>query len=200
MRLPVIFLAIVAVSAFAACGGGGDNSSGSLACSPSPRPTPQVGTRANPVPICATLTTGDGWEITVLSTTPDGTAQVMAANQFDSTPVYGDQFFIATVQAKRTGTTAAIFAATSVLRSVGRTTDRDYSTFNNYCGVVPDKFLTTEPFPGEVVQGNVCWAVDSRDAPSLEMYYDPGPQLDQYQFGYPPIAASRPADGYMALH
>jgi hypothetical protein len=207
MRLPVIFLAIATVCALAACGGGGDNSSGSPTCSSSPRPTPQVGTRANPIPICATLTTGDGWEITVLSTTPDATAQVMAANQFNGAPAAGDQFFIATVQAKRTGTTAAIFNPDSVLRSVGGVTDRDYSTFRNICGSpdqppgvipvagigdvrpdeIPDAFLTTEPLPGEVVQGNVCWAVDRRDGASLEMYYQ-----------FPAGPEARPADGYVA--
>jgi hypothetical protein len=61
--------------------------------------------------------TTDGWEITVLSTTPDGTAQVMAENQFNSPPAVGDQFFIATVQAKYTGTTSKTFEPTPLFRT-----------------------------------------------------------------------------------
>lgn len=206
MRLPVIFLAIATVSVLAACGG---SSSGTLSSptnttitpsptvevtptpfvplptnTPSPPPTPEVGTRANPAPIGRTLNTTDGWSITVLSTIPDATAQVMAENQFNSPPAAGTQFFIATVQATYTGATSATFDASYGLRAVGAS-NVGYSSFTNQCGVIPTEFPQSEQFPGGVVQGNVCWAIKSSDAASLEMYYAP---------------ISAKSQVYMALH
>lgn len=125
---------------------------------PSAAPTaapPTVGTRDNPAPIGSVLDTGDGWHIQVLAVTPDALSAIMAENQFNDPPKAGTQFFMATVQATRTATDPDTFDGGYALRAVGPSSV-SYSTFDNYCGVVPDDIPSSEVFQGGVLQGNVC--------------------------------------------
>lgn len=140
---------------------------------PSPTPTPESGSsRENPVPFGQAVAWTNGWELKVVSAVPDGTAQVMAQNQFNDPAAAGSQFFLVTVSATYTGEGSKPFDASFSLRAVGPTSV-SYSTFENSCGVIPDAFPSSEVFTGGTVQGNICWEVKTEDAVALVMYYDP---------------------------
>jgi hypothetical protein len=134
---------------------------------PKRRPAPPAGsTRTTPIPLGTPATVGP-WQVTVLSSTPNATAQVLAENQFNDPPAPGTQFFIARVRATYTGPgSESIF----LQLSFGAVGDSNvaYTTFEDSCGVVPDELpKTTELFTGGTVEGNVCWAIRSGDASSL---------------------------------
>ncbi len=52
------------------------------------------------------------WEIRVLSITPDATQAVLSANQFNSDPRPGHQFYIARIAARYEGAGKGVFTAT----------------------------------------------------------------------------------------
>ena len=108
----------------------------------------------------------------VVSSTPDATAAVLAENQFNDPPKAGEQFFIARVTATYIGSGSDTFDGTFRLRAVGASAV-SYATFENSCGVIPDRISDAEVFTGGTITGNVCWAVRSSDATSLVLYDDP---------------------------
>jgi len=134
--------------------------------------TPKLGTRENPVAIGTIVAFTDGWKIKVVSAQPNANAAVAAENQFNKPPDSGAQFFIATVEATYTADGSKSFDASFALRAVGPSAV-GYSTFENSCGVIPDKLPSSEVFTGGTVQGSVCWEVKSEDAGALVMYYEP---------------------------
>jgi hypothetical protein len=132
-----------------------------------------LGSKPNPFPIGSPALYSDGWEITVLSTTPDATGQVLAHEPTNETPSAGWQFFVASVQVRYLGTQpAAAFAAGYSLRAVGQSGTL-YELAAN-CGVIPDEVPGDELEPGGALTGNVCWTVKAEDVPTLLMYYRPG--------------------------
>lgn len=139
---------------------------------PPPPPPPLLGTRENPYPLGAVVDLGDGWRMKVEGSTPDATAAVMAENQFNDPPASGNQFFIARVTATYLGAGSDSFDGTFRLRAVGASAVA-YSTFQNYCGVVPDQISNTEVFTGGTISGNVCWQIRSIDATSLITFDEP---------------------------
>jgi len=136
-----------------------------------PPPAPAGTTRDNPLPVGSVGTSG-GWRITVLGTTPDATAAVLAENQFNDPPEPGSQFFIATVRASYVGDGSESFLGDFRLRAVGASAV-EYTTFENSCGVIPNPITSNDVFPGGTIEGNVCWQVRSSDASSLVMYDEP---------------------------
>lgn len=107
-----------------------------------------------------------------MSVTPNATAAVLAENQFNDPPQPGDQFFIARVSATYTGPGSSRFDGSFRLRAVGASAV-SYSTFNNSCGVIPDKLPDPEVFTGGTIEGNVCWEIRASDASSMVMFDDP---------------------------
>ncbi|MGD0953287.1 MAG: tetratricopeptide repeat protein [Methanotrichaceae archaeon] len=132
----------------------------------------QVGTRDDPIPIGTTVSLGDGWQITVMSVIPDATNIVLKENMFNKPPKPGDQFFIARVQVKYTGTNSAQFGGDYRLRAVGPS-NVGYSTFQNSPGVIPDPLLNSDVFTDGAIEGNVGWEIKSTDANALVMYDNP---------------------------
>ncbi len=149
---------------------------------PEPTPTQQPGedagetngdtSRNDPLPVDETIEVGD-YEVTVLSVIPDATDVVAAENQFNEPPAPGNQFFIARVSITYVGSATGNPSVDLNFQSVGDSS-ASYTTFTDYCGVIPDApFLTvTELFEGGSAEFNVCWAIDSDDAESLVMYVD----------------------------
>ncbi len=125
--------------------------------------------RDHPVPFG---TTGheQNWDVTVISTEPDATADVMAENRFNDPPEEGNQFYIATIRATYLGEGSQKFGGSYRLRSVGQT-GVSYTTFDTTnCGVIPDPISDNEVFQNGSVQGNICWQIRSADAASLQMF------------------------------
>ena len=163
---------------------------------PPPPPPPPVSTRENPVPVGTAAVLSDGWRLTVLSVTPNATAQVLEENRFNDPPAPGFQFFIATVRVTYTGSGSDTFSD-SRLRALGPSSV-SYSTYSdNRCGVIPNDFPSlTEVFSGGTISGNVCWSVKSSDAAALVMFDDePYEASDRVWFtltGLPPPPAAPP--------
>ena len=135
---------------------------------------PAIGSdRSVLAPKGSALSLGDGWYLSVVSYTPNATAAVMLENMFNSPPAAGFQFAIARIQATFTGAGSDTFDASFRMRSVGAA-NTSYSTFNDWCGVIPSEFPeSTSVFTGGAISGNVCWAIRTTDASSLAMYDDP---------------------------
>lgn len=131
-----------------------------------------VGTRENPVSMGTTVDLGDGWQIKVVNVIPDATDIILKENMFNKQPKPGDQFFIATVEAKYTGSDSATFDGRFRLRAVGPSSV-GYSTFENRPGVIPNPLPSSEVFTGGVISGNIGWEIKSSDANTLVMYDNP---------------------------
>lgn len=127
-------------------------------------------TRDSPLRIGETGVVGD-YEITVLSVQPNATDLVAAENEFNDPPAAGDQFFIARLSVTYRGSGTGNPSFDLNYQSVGESST-SYTTFTNSCGVVPDdpSLTVTDLFAGGTAEFNVCWAIDSDDANSVEMY------------------------------
>ena len=138
---------------------------------PPPPPPPALGSQANPFPIGAVADLFDGWQLTVLSVTPDANAQVLAADGFNDPPEPGKQFFIATVRATRTGDSPERFFASVRFRALGPSGVllAAYST-SNACGVIPNEVPFGPVVAGASISGNVCWEAPSAEVGSLVMF------------------------------
>jgi hypothetical protein len=133
---------------------------------------PDIGTRENPIPRGHSARLYDNWEVRVVRVIPDATSLVLAENIFNRPPARGKQFFIATVEATYRGPGSSRFDGSFRLRAVGPS-GVSYSTFNDFCGVIPDELPDPEVFTGGTIRGNVCWQVTAEDAGALLMYDDP---------------------------
>jgi len=176
---------VVVLLALGACGGGGDApGAGPPITSGLPGPgaattrRPEVtapsplGTRSEPVPVGAEVAFENGWTVKVLGTTPDGTAAVLAENQFNDPPAAGTQFYLVNVSAAYDGADSASPLGGLSFNALdrGNTQIRE-----GRCGVVPDPFDSfTEVFAGGSLTGNLCFAVSSERVDSLVMYVDAG--------------------------
>jgi hypothetical protein len=108
----------------------------------------------------------------VLSVIPDATNAVLRENQFNHPPKAGNQFFLARIQAKYTGSGSDTFGGSYRLRAVGPSSV-GYTTFENSAGVIPDPLPDSELFSDGVVEGYIGWEIKSSDANSLVMYDNP---------------------------
>lgn len=128
-----------------------------------------AGTREDPVPMGTAVDLGDGWQITVISSIPDATDIVMQENMFNDPPRKGNQFFLARIEAKYTGSGSDTFGGSYRLRAVGPSSI-GYTTYENSPGVIPDPLPNSEVFTGGTIVGNIGWEISSSDAASLVMY------------------------------
>jgi hypothetical protein len=131
-------------------------------------PSAQRGSRAAPVVRGeAGPVVGGGWDLRVVSTTPNANADVQRGNQFNDPPKQGTQYYIARVAITRTGSDPG--DPTNVeLRSIG-TGNVTYETSQDSCGVIPDAMPSKDIYPGGTVEASVCWQVQAGDAATLAM-------------------------------
>lgn len=116
-----------------------------------------VGTRSNPLAPGAAFRIGD-WELAVTSVEPDAAAVVSAENQFNDPPADGFRYVMFSVTATYVGAESGQPASDLSWAIVGSAGN----TFDDRCGVIPDDFTDgNETFPGGVVSGNVCVAVEA---------------------------------------
>lgn len=128
-----------------------------------------AGGRLNAYPMGTSSPLVDGWRMSVVSSLPDGDAEIAAENQFNDAPASGRQFFIVRVRATFTGEGSSGFDGGFRLLAVGDG-GNVYSTFEDSCGVVPDALSSAETFSGGTIEGNICFEVRSTDAPSLRVF------------------------------
>jgi hypothetical protein len=130
-------------------------------------PLPATGaTRGNPVLRGTVVPFAGGWNVQILSVTPNATSLVLAENQFNDAPAAGHQFFLARVSATYAGEAQARFDGSFRLRVVGDS-GVVLTTFSNSCGVIPDDLPDPEVFPGGTIVGNLCWEVPTTDVAGL---------------------------------
>ncbi len=133
---------------------------------------PASGTQVDLVPIGTYVELNAGWRVAVLGVTPDATGMVLAENQFNEPPDDGRQFFMAMTSVENTSDEPEYFPG-GVLFRVVNDAGREYTTFDDYCGVVPDSFSYEDIPAGEVVTGNFCWSVLKEDADALILHSTP---------------------------
>jgi hypothetical protein len=123
------------------------------------------------------------------STVPDGTQAELAANQFNSPPKPGRQFFLVYITATYTGPGSVkgftLFTSAG-LNAVGAS-NVSASADQGDCGVDPDPdlldtYFSSDIFTGGTIQGWTCFDVLSTDGTSLEMYNDPSGGGNRYWF------------------
>ena len=158
---------------------------------PSPTPVPPGST---PTPVCNPGLLGsrecplpfgipaevefeemDHWEITVLSTQPDATEDVLAYYSGNDPPADGNQFYMATIRAKYLGPDSTTFDGRYRLDALG--VGGVVYTYQTDCGYgIPDGLgVSNDPelFTGGTIEGSVCWEIASTDAESLVLIAEP---------------------------
>jgi len=149
------------------------------ACESVQRPGKCQGCRSNPIRIGVFHDIGRGWQLKVESVLPNATARILQFDRTNNPPKPNHQFFMVTVDAKRSGKGFGYLHPQFYLRAVGPS-GPEYSPFDDSCGTLPDPDLETDDrrvFHGTTISGNVCWEVKSSDAPKLMMVIGPGKQI-----------------------
>ena len=132
------------------------------------------GTRGAPYPVHATVAIpgSKGWKVRVNSSVPNGTAQVLAANEFNDKPKAGRQFFMINVTVSYTGKGSSQPLTGLTMKAVGHS-DVAYD-YQDDCGVLPNALDDTKTlFSGGRLTGNICFSVKKSDVPSLLLYVEP---------------------------
>jgi hypothetical protein len=128
---------------------------------------PPGSTSANPIPLGHAVTFKDGWNIKVVSTTFDATAQIVAIPG-NRPPPPGAQYTMVNLSATYTG------GGSSVLDEVGdrfETVGAHNFAYDTCYEQLPPPVLSlyATVFSGQTESGNVCYQIASNDAPSLEL-------------------------------
>jgi hypothetical protein len=114
--------------------------------------------RAAPNPVGAEVAVGSSWRV-VIAGSRDGTAEVLAENQFNEPPPEGTRFVLADVILRYSGEgTGSVFDVTfSAVSESNVSLPRD-------CGVTPRSLdYTTDVFAGGEVGGTICFVVPVQD-------------------------------------
>ena len=123
-------------------------------------------TRDNPIPIGQAVNLSNGWQIKVLSVIPNANEVIRNQNEYNAPPDNGNQFFIARVEVKNTGSDVNQFNDYS-LNVVGATS---VAYGHGKSEVIPDEIPYTDVFPGGTIVGNAFWEVKSSDISTLVLY------------------------------
>jgi hypothetical protein len=114
-----------------------------------------AGTRENPLPVGSTAKIGD-WDVTVVKVQPNANAAIASENQFNDPPASGNQYVMATVQAKYVGAESGTFWTDMTEKFYGS----GGNTFGTASVVAPNQISDTgETFPNATVSGNIVFAV-----------------------------------------
>ncbi|QAY63454.1 DUF4190 domain-containing protein [Xylanimonas allomyrinae] len=119
------------------------------------------GTRQNPYPVGTQVTSTD-WTIT-LGTPREAWGEIQAANQFNTAPDDGMEYWIVPLTGTFTGDQPSTPWVDLSVRFVGD----DNVTYDGTCGVVPDSLIdVAELYAGAELSANACVAVPA-GAPGL---------------------------------
>jgi len=118
-------------------------------------PQPSIkGSRDNPLPIGETVSNQD-WQV-VLEAPREAWAEIAAANQFNSPPKPGMEYWIVPITATYTGNNTGNPMFGITVKFVGL----DNRTYDGYCGVIPDPVNDVgDLYKGGVARGNKCVAI-----------------------------------------
>ena len=119
------------------------------------------------------------WAVQVVSVVPNATDMILAASRNErSTPTPpepGKQYFMATIRAEHIGVGGGS-SDTLTWEDLDAVGDATHVVYEADCGdqdtTIPDALPEVEVIRGGVVEGAVCWEIDSRDAPTLKMRFD----------------------------
>lgn len=135
-------------------------------------PAPLEGSRQQPLPFGTTAAVSIGesdpaWLIQVTEFTPNGTDAVLAENSFNEPPAAGRQFAIVRIRAEYQG----VDEPASLLRDLEFVVVDEANVTYDYedsCGLIPDELDTfAEVYAGGVLEGNLCWSVQTEHIDSL---------------------------------
>jgi hypothetical protein len=130
-------------------------------------PAGQRGTRDTPVPAGAIADIGGGWRLQVLGFTPDATAEVMAANEFNDPPPAGSAFTFVSVAMGYFGLDDPKSTFEPTISALGGSSVEIQSG----CGLIPDDLVTfRDVFSGGVVRGNLCFVTTPADVQAMQLY------------------------------
>ena len=119
-----------------------------------------VGSKDNPVPLGTAQLVGD-WAVTVVKYTPDATAAVLEANEFNDKPAAGETYVLVAVTAKYTGEESGTFWVDMSYKFLGKSGN----TFDSPMAVAPKPISDAgETFPGASVSGNLLFKVPTDQA------------------------------------
>jgi hypothetical protein len=128
--------------------------------------------RLDPNPMNTVVPIGDGWALSVTGLGRDGTAAVLAENQFNDPPPEGYVFFLVDVILAYEGTEKQDSALAVTISAVGEG-NVEYATWG--CGVVPGELeVFTDVFPGASIVGTVCFVVPAAEVGSGVLLYATG--------------------------
>ena len=129
--------------------------------------------RSNPVEIGAYGAIGD-WVVRVTNVDADATSAVLAASEFNEAPDPGQQYVMVDLEAAYAGGDVGTFWFDVSWSAVGPA-GVVYESFDASCGTLPsDLSYGGELWPGGVLEGQLCFAVDASDAAELELFFDEG--------------------------
>ncbi|WP_205326223.1 DUF4190 domain-containing protein [Glycomyces sp. YM15] len=154
----------------------GDEGEGGPGQGDAPKDQVVDGTDPNaPLPAGSEVTTGN-WTVVISDVVPDATAQVLDADEFNTPPPEGYQFFMFTVDATYQGEESST-AWADLLFGVFV----EDSVYTEACGFIPDDlFYAPEVFTGGTATGNLCLAVPTAGietaAIGVEDYCAAGPR------------------------
>jgi hypothetical protein len=120
------------------------------------------------VPMDSFTPVNRNWRLAVINATTDTILDVLARYQLNGPLSDDHRYFIGTVSIRDTGSQPEVLKATLLFRAIGAS-GCEYSTFGDFCGDVPDAFLSEQIAPGAARTGNVCWMVAWDDAGSQVM-------------------------------
>mgnify|MGYP001162359825 CR=1 FL=1 len=128
--------------------------------------------RLNPNASGAAAPIGGGWVLTVNGFNPDGTAAVLAENQFNDPPPDGHVFYLVDVTLVNEGLEKKDPSLWVDINAVGAG-NLEYDKSD--CGVAPDELdRSSAIFPGGWVRGNVCFVVPVSETTSEVILYATG--------------------------
>ena len=125
------------------------------------------------VPVRRNEATGN-WIVKVVSVVPNATDTILSAsNEYATPPGEGMQYFMATIHAEYIGVGSDTLRPNWYFNALGDATKVFYETgCGNYSTTTPDALPVVEVIPGAMLNGNICWEIDSRDAPTLKMRFE----------------------------
>ncbi len=112
----------------------------------------------------------DGALVTIKDIDPSAWDRLLQENEFNAPPVRGQRILILRVEAANTHGAGGIDVDERYFELSG-SGGNVYETFKNACGVYPDP-LTGILYPGDELQGNLCFRVETKDT-NLVLIHNP---------------------------
>ena len=134
-----------------------------------------VGSKDNPVPLGTEQQVGD-WAVTVTKYTPDATAAVMKANEFNDEPEAGETYVLVALSARYTGEESGTFWLDTSYKFLGKSGN----TFDEPFAFAPEPISDAgETFPGASVFGNLLYQVPTDQAAGGLLIMEPSFSFDE---------------------